>query len=125
MILNLTQHVGSPEQQAEGLVDLEGSDLSALKKLLTFSAEDVRKVGEIVHRARMISGLALVCLMDVPAGHKRAMIGGLPALMGPLVQALQELSIEPMFSHSDRVSVDMPDGTKVSKFAHQFFYPAP
>lgn len=121
-MLNLTQHVGSPAQVAQGLVDLEGCQLATLKKLLTFTAEDILS-GKILVRAAQIAQLASVSLRD--SDDNQCLIGGLPALMGPLTTALEAMGLEAFFAHSDRVSVEDPlTGVKTSQFVHQFFYAA-
>ncbi len=121
-MLNLTQHQGTPAQIAQGLVDLEGCQLATLKKLLTFSAEDIHS-RVLPLRAAQLAQLASVSLRDTE--DTQVMIGGLPALMASLEKALREAGLEPVYSFSDRVSVEDPlTGIKTSQFIHQFFYPA-
>ena len=175
-ILNLTQHLGAPEQIAQGLV--EPADKAAVQALLTFTAEDVQLGGgtEIEDRAYALTRVAeeffasarkeaiaaekryfaaadrvkfcqraaaewgeaetslRLALLDAEANPRptrqdyKVLIGGLPALMSPLVKTLEARGLQPVFAHSDRVSEDQvqPDGStkKVAVFRHQFFYDA-
>ncbi len=140
--LNMTQHAGSPEQVAQGLLEPSPEVKETIKSLLTFTAEDVRKLDQFNKVASLLAEVArkeckaLRERLEYDAQHSsreysvpgpitRVMIGGLPALMGPQVVALRDVGLDPVFSHSDRVSEDKPDGTKVSVFKHQFFYDAP
>lgn len=128
IVFNATQHAGSPEQIAQGLCDLEGEDLTSLKKLLTFTGEDLRTDAQFAlgYRAERICAL----LRSIPAcrAGSQILIGGLPALQGPLAACLYKYGFRPVFAHSDRVSEDQvqADGSarKVAIFRHQFFYPA-
>lgn len=119
-ILNLTQHEPTLEQAHQGLCN--GPNRGALQACLTFTSEDIRQ-GYIPARAASLAEYA------AKQGAKQALIGGLPALMGPLVEALRARGIVPVFAHSERVSEDkvQPDGSvrKVNSFRHEFFYPAP
>ena len=112
-ILNLTQHVASPEQLAAGVV--EPSDKEAIRASLTFatlpSQEDL---GEACH-----------ALCAAAAGFESAMIGGAPFLMRPLAESLQGEGITPLFAFSKRESVESveSDGSvrKVAVFRHLGF----
>lgn len=116
-LINLTQHAGSTEQVSQGLI--EPQDKGAVQRLLTFTGEDIL-AQKIEARAESLAELAL------KEGATAALVGGLPALMGPLCAALEDRGIAPVFAHSDRVSEDQtqPDGSvkKVAIFRHQFFY---
>lgn len=120
-MLNLTQHEATNEQLTQGAY--EPLNKEAIKAALTFSAEDILD-GKIPERARLLAVLAKGEVED----NGQVFIGGLPALMGPLTQALRAEGLEVFFAHSDRVSEDQiqPDGStkKVAVFRHQFFYPA-
>lgn len=113
-ILNLTQHIATPEQVEQGVLDLSGPQHQELVQLLTF--EELPDMEEIVARARLIARLA------AKAGANRAMVGGAPFLMESLTGALQMLGIETLFAFSKRESVDhvQPDGSvkKVAVFRH-------
>ncbi len=112
-IINLTQHVATQEQKMAGVVDLQGKDLEALKKLLTF--ENLPSKDEIQERA-----LAIVEML--PAFFDRAMIGGAPYLMGALEKELKDAGIRPVYSFTKRESVEevQADGSvrKTAVFKH-------
>ena len=128
MILNLTQHPGTHEQ---GVTDLTGDELAALKTALTFNA--IPTAQEITERAEYIAELAWACMNGlvgedddpIPAA---AMIGGAPYLMAPLERALRNVGIEPLYAFSVRESAEQtqPDGNvrKVNIFRHAGFVPA-
>jgi|GEM_PF-818332 len=115
MIINLTQHVGTPEQGVT-----EPADKSAVSALLTFEEVPTRK--EIGERAKALAELAKA------SGAKTAMIGGAPFFMGPLERALEEVGIVPVYAFSKRESVEAPDGNggirKTQVFRHAGFVPA-
>ena len=137
MILNLTQHTATPEQQAAGVIDLSEPELSKLRRLLTF--ETLPTAEEIFRRAKAIARLAeyeaarRLGLTDV-GGHPAAdltnhgvsaMIGGAPYLMATLERALRARGIKPLYAFSRRESVEqtMPDGSvrKMAVFRHLGF----
>jgi hypothetical protein len=105
-IKNLTQHAPTSDQSGVTAVDLTAS------ALLNFSTPP--SVEEINGRAIGLAALA--------AGYASAMVGGAPYLMGPLVAALKAAGVQPLFSFTERKSVEKtnPDGsvTKTSDFAH-------
>jgi len=125
-MINLTQHPAAPGQ---GVTDLTGEELKALKLALTF---DVRPTTEEVsERAELIAQLAFrngLGEEDDPNETLTAMIGGAPYLMAPLERALRARGIEPMYAFSTRVSVEetQPDGSirKVNVFRHAGFISA-
>ena len=120
MILNLTQHQATTEQQAQGVVDLPDSQRKELQKLLTIEA--LPDKGEIDNRAEEIASMAIAFDMERDQGPISAMIGGAPFLMGALEWALDRVSIQPLYAFSVRESVDQtqPDGSvrKVAVFRH-------
>ena len=122
MILNLTQHPASEAQKEEGVVDLTGPELQELKELLTFRELPTKKV--VWWRAKRIATLAHRGTRGVVEGGS-AMVGGAPYLMEPLVIALREESITPVFAFSERQSVEvtLPDGStrKSQIFRHLGF----
>lgn len=93
MIMNLTQHVGTPDQGVS-----EPAEKGAVKALLDFSTLPSR--GEIADRAEKLAALA------VAAGAEAAMIGGAPYLMGPLEAALKAAGVRPLYAFSVRESVE-------------------
>lgn len=117
-VVNLTQHLSTTEQQAEGVFDLSGKDRDRLVELLTFSAQytkaDLEKSAD-----------AIVELVKAVDCH-RVMIGGLPAFMPVLEATLVKAGIAVGYARSERVSVDqaMPDGSvrKVATFRHCGMY---
>lgn len=124
MILNLTQHPATPEQHAEGVQDLAGLELAALKGALTFSdtpsAEEIRARAEEIAQIACSNGLA-GDEGDDPQ-PRAAMIGGAGYLMPALEAALRGYGIEPLHAFTRREVVEMvgPDGavTKTAVFRH-------
>lgn len=119
-ILNLTQHVATPEQLAAGVVDLSPKDKEFLAKELTF--DDLPSSGEIKARAENIG------LIPGQHGYTAALIGGAPYLMGALERVLAREGIETFYAFSLRVSAEktLPDGKviKVNEFKHIGFLKA-
>lgn len=122
MILNLTQHPSTPEQEAQGVFDMDAERRDILKDILTFST--LPETWEIKERAAQV-----IDLIEM-VGHSCdfAMIGGAPYLMAPLEEALREAGVAPLYAFSERISeeVQQPDGTvrKVNKFRHLGFVEA-
>ena len=114
-IVNLTQHAATAEQQAQGVLDLQGEALSDLKALLTFN--ELPTPGSIAARALALAAFAEGC--------EAAMIGGAPYLMPVLEAALLEAGVLPLYAFSRRESVDVPqeDGSvrKTAVFRHLGF----
>lgn len=113
MIFNLTQHNPTPAQKAEGVWDTT----EEIKGLLTFTSPPTKE--EVEARAEALG--------DVVESHHqftglRVMVGGAPYLMGPLVKALQRRGFDPVFSFTERKSVEKhaEDGTvtKTADFEH-------
>ena len=119
MIMNLTQHLATPEQVKAGVIDLCPRKREALTKLLTF--DNIPTVYEMDLVCQTITDIA------VNAKHAAAMIGGAPALMELLAQYLRNADIRPCYAFSARVSTEVtqPDGTvkKVSEFKHIGWWP--
>lgn len=113
-ILNLTQHPATPEQRAQGVVDLPDAVRVRLKRLLTF--EQIPLAQEVWDRAIAIADLALATDADA------AMLGGAPFLMEPLATELRAHGFQVLYAFSRRESVEQVqrDGsvTKVAKFRH-------
>lgn len=109
MILNLTQHIGTPDQGVA-----EPTDKGAVKALLDFPT--LPSWWEIEDRAAKLAAIA------VEAGADSAMIGGAPYLMAPLEVALKAAGVRPLYAFSIRESVETtgPDGkvTKTATFRH-------
>ncbi len=127
MIVNLTQHLATPEQVAAGVIDLPPAEREALTALLTFDALPTRQ--EIEERAADIAELAAYNGLsgddDDSPPASAAMIGGAPYLMPSLEKALQAVCITPLYAFSVRESVEQTqaDGSvrKVNVFRHAGF----
>lgn len=107
-IWNLTQHQPTAAQAVEGVQKpLEGA-----AKLLTF--EKLPSQLEINARVLLLSTL----VAENALLGDRVMVGGAPYLMGPLVAALKAIGLRPVFSFTERKSVEktLEDGS-VSKTA--------
>jgi len=118
MILNLTQHPATTEQQDAGVV--EPPDKGAVQALLTFA--DAPTAAEILARAQALAQIA------ADGGHEAAMIGGAGYLMGRLEAVLEARGIRPCHSFSRRQTVEeaLPDGSvkKTAVFKHVGFVTA-
>jgi len=117
MIINLTQHLGTPEQ---GVTDLTGDARKRLISLLTFDVMPTH--ADIISRARAIAELAAM------AKAKEVMIGGAPYLMAPLEAALMGRGIHSFYAFTLRESVEeiAADGAvkKTAIFRHKGFIEA-
>ena len=124
IILNLTQHVATQEQIEAGVCGL-GSDTEQLKKLLTFTTLPTKE--EVASRATSIARLAAEVASST-GETCGAMIGGAPYLMGPLAEALKAHGVTPLFSFTERRSVEVHgengEVTKTSVFLHVGFVEA-
>ena len=121
MILNLTQHVATPAQREEGVLDITDTKVRELVvNLLTI--DDLPDDGELRHRAE---GLLAVCQS---LGFEAAMIGGQPALMGWVIYTLATGGVKPYYAFSKRVSKEetADDGSvrKTQVFKHLGLIPA-
>lgn len=118
IIGNLTQHVASKEQIAEGVV--EPSNKQLVKKILTFNA--LPYVLEIHDKAKNLVEIAK------SEGWKAVMIGGAPYLMYDLEVCLRAENITPLYAFSKREVIEVihPDGgvEKKSTFIHDGFITA-
>jgi hypothetical protein len=125
MILNLTQHVTTPEQEAQ-LVVAPRMTKEKIRELLTF--EEIPSKEEIEARANKLAEIA-VSEASMYAGDTdnevwitRVMIGGAPFFMGALEKAIRECGFTPVYAFSKRESVDQPqpDGSvkKIAVFRH-------
>lgn len=95
-IVNLTQHVSTPEQGC-----IEPADKKAVQNLLTFISAPTK--AEMKDRAIKLAQIA------VEANAEAAMIGGAPYFMSTLETALKEVGIQPLYAFSERVSVEETD----------------
>jgi hypothetical protein len=128
MILNLTQHTVTPEQEAQLVVEPRMCK-AEIRELLTF--EEIPTKEEIEARANELARIA-VSEASMYAGDTdnevwitRVMIGGAPFLMGALEKATRECGFSPVYAFSKRESVDQPqpDGSvrKIAVFKHVGF----
>ena len=127
MIVNLTQHVASPEQLAAGVVDLPADQRRLLVESLTVDALPTRQ--EIADRCANIAALAVHNGLGGDEGDDphptAAMIGGAPWMMRALEDALLDMGVQSVYAFSVRESVEQvqPDGSvrKVNVFRHTGF----
>jgi len=116
-ILNLTQHVATREQVIAGVEEPPEGVKGLIGSLLTF--DNVPTNEELRSRAIALAQIAKAARVGA------ALVGGAPFMMAALEAALLERGIEPLYSFSQRVSVEetLPDGTirKVSSFRHAGF----
>lgn len=112
-VLNLTQHAGSAEQVAEGVV--EPGDKARVRELLTLTVDESDDVNVLHERAKALVDIARA------EGVRRVMVGGEFSLTVVLVRRLARAGFQPVLALSERVSVDGPDGKKTSVFKHRGF----
>ena len=107
MILNLTQHPSTPEQEAQLVVEPRMSK-PEIKKLLTF--EEIPTKEEIEVRAKELARIAAEEAAmyagdsDAEVWITRVMIGGAPFFMGALEKAVRECGFSPIYAFSKRES---------------------
>ena len=107
IIINLTQHAATPEQQEAGVIELREKE--RLVKLLTF--DDLPSREEISDRAHRIASLAFdeieYQIENLELKNEfvccSAMIGGAPWPMGVLEETLMGMDIKPLYAFSKRV----------------------
>lgn len=127
MILNLTQHAATAEQQQAGVVDLPPNARAWLQQALTF--EDLPTQTMLNTRAEAIAAFAieqgiLSGVFDEEIGFGQVMIGGAPFFMRHLEDALAARRLQALYAFSQRVSVEkVVDGTvvKTAEFRHEGF----
>lgn len=118
MILNLTQHVATPEQIAQGVV--EPANKKEVRELLTFVG--IPTQNQMLKNARELVDIAL------KEGADAVMIGGAPYFMPYLEYEFlfaNEHGIKTLYAFSERMSVDeiQPDGSVIKRtvFKHTGF----
>lgn len=128
LAINLTQHELTQEQKEDAywvkFNSYDGTNSTIeIKRLLTF--ESMPNMREIQERAEKIANIAEGIFLQLdPEGAlpHRALIGGAPYLMSALETKLKEKGIQPMYSFSQRESVETtkPDGSvvKTTIFKH-------
>ena len=114
-ILNLTQHMATPEQYEAGV--LEPENKVKVKYLLTF--DTIPSILEMEETAEELAYIAMVSKCT------HAMIGGAPFFMSNLEYALINKGIKPLHAFSTRVSEERVDKdgnvVKVNVFKHTGF----
>lgn len=111
-IVNLTMHNATDSQIKDGV--FEPSNKEKVKEALLFKGLPTKE--EITEKAKQLTDVAI----SENATH--AMIGGAPYLMGALEQELHERDITPLYSFTERKSVETQNGdgtvTKTNIFEH-------
>ena len=128
-ILNLTQHLATPDQVKAGVIDLPELGRQQLQKLITF--ETLPDDTELSDRAHAVANLAAqyIELMTLTDGEpiNTVLIGGAPYFMVPLEIALSHVGLFAVYAFSVRESVEThnPDGTVTKRniFKHEGFVP--
>ena len=119
-VWNATQHLATPEQVEQGVVDLPEEERENLAKFLTF--EELPNSLQL--RMHSIAVVGHILAAGAKPGD-RVMIGGAPFFMEELSHSCRESGLVPVFAFSKRESVEqaMPDGTvrKVAVFRHLGF----
>jgi hypothetical protein len=131
VILNLTQHQATAAQVAAGVYSNEQiAELAAMTNFVGMpTKEEIKersakiayglRTSEFVHAADLEQG-AGVAKFDV-------MVGGAPWFMAPLCNELIRYGFNPVFSFTERQSVDLPQGDgsvkKTAVFNHVGFIP--
>ena len=119
-IINLTQHELTPEQRE--FIDIEcHTDRQKVKDLLTFTKLPSKE--DIYYRALDLAAIVENIIdQDEHVDLFLVLIGGAPYLMKPLIEELKKIGVTPVFSYTDRVSVEtmQPDGSvvKTQVFKH-------
>lgn len=128
-IVNLTQHAATPEQIAQGVVELDPEDRAECARLLTFDSLPTEE--DLWVRADQL--VELVKCSPVSEPGCRVMIGatggrrntGAPFFMESLATALRREGYCPVYAFSRRESVEQvqADGSvrKVAVFRHLGF----
>lgn len=98
-IVNLTQHMATPEQLAAGV--FEPANKERVKALITFTTAPTS--AEIAERAEELAQIAL------DEGAEAAMIGGAPYFMAPVERALKAAGIRPCYSFTERRATETVD----------------
>ena len=96
-IINLTQHLPTPAQTAEGVF------LASAELMTLLNFDDIPDIEDIEWRAAALADIA------VSEGAEAAMIGGAPYLMSALERALKARGVKPVYAFSLRDSEDVLD----------------
>lgn len=128
-ILNLTQHVATPEQIEAGVFEPTDEDKKEIQELLTFEEIPTTEVMETRANILALRASEAFEALENPDEYvfikKIAMIGGAPYFMSALESALKNDGFEVLYAFSKRESVDQVqlDGSvrKVAVFKHVGF----
>lgn len=120
VVWNLTQHIATPDQREQGVVDLSHQHRLIIIPLLTF--ENIPTSMDMQKRA---IGLVSVLEQAGAMPNDRVMIGGATFFMEMLRYFLKEAGFRPVFAFSKRESIEkvLEDGTisKMTIFKHLGF----
>jgi len=118
LALNISQHEPTELQVLSGLMELNKSDVTSMKKLLTF--DEAPDISEMKNRAEQ---LVKICANNY--NLKVVMLAPAPFFTSILENTFKENGYKVVYSFSQRKSVEkkMPDGTvkKVNVFEFQDF----
>ena len=123
MILNLTQHNATKDQQDAGIIDMPVEFQVALKGLLTFPTTYTR--ADLEYRALQIHELVRDFCGTSKEVLEGVMIGGMPSFMPVLESVLISKGIKVGYACTERQSVDKEVDGKVVKtaiFVHAGMY---
>jgi hypothetical protein len=98
-ILNLTQHVATPDQLAAGVVEPPADLKKEVQVLLT--VDELPTQEGLRQRAKQLTEIA------VNLNANRVMLGGAPFLMGYLEWSLEAVGIKAFYSFSKREVVEV------------------
>lgn len=98
-IVNLTQHMATPEQVSAGV--FEPADKDKVKALITFTSAP--ESADMAERAEELARIAL------DEGAEAGMIGGAPYFMAPLERALKAAGVRPCYSFTERRATETTD----------------
>lgn len=119
-IINLTKHVATPPQVAEGVEDLPDNLRQVLLDILNFDECPDNK--ELISRAMRVKGLLADHLRGGNAVRgATVMIGGMPAFDTVLEAVLKAAGAHVCYSFTHRVctETDMPDGSLRLEYTFQ------
>ena len=124
MILNLTQHNATKDQQDAGIIDMPVEFQVALKGLLTFPTQYTR--ADLEYRALQIHELVRDFCGTSKEVLEGVMIGGMPSFMPVLESVLISKGINKVgYACTERKSVDKEVDGKIIKtavFVHAGMY---
>ena len=123
MILNLTQHNATKDQQDAGIIDMPVDFQTTLKGLLTFPTQYTR--ADLEYRALQIHELVRDFCGTSKEVLEGVMIGGMPSFMPVLESVLISKGIKVGYACTERKSVDKEVDNKIIKtavFVHAGMY---